>query len=76
MDEWLGHMSTCKGVGCLGSGTSPLDPMAYGRDRVDASMLEFEVVGEMSQLLARTGEYNKFLSSCSHKRVFYTAHEP
>lgn len=39
-------------------------------------MLGFEVVGEMSQLLARTGEYNKFLSSCSHKRVFYTAHEP
>ena len=36
-------------------------------------MLEFEVVGEMSQLLARTGEYNKFLSSCSHKRATCTA---
>lgn len=35
--------------------------MAYGRDRLDASMLESEVVDEMSQLLARTEAYNKSL---------------
>ena len=65
MDQWLGHVSVGEGLGRLGPGTSPLDPMAYGRDWVDAALLNLEmtVVRRIRQLFARHRERcNTFLS--------------